>query len=122
MAPTRVRFRPGLSPGAGFPREHVFREFSEAPAEIRTTLEQPHFTYADLFRAGIPGGALFRGFLGAPAVIRHSLEQIPLRKILLLEEIPGTRISAIFRKFIVKTTFELKINTRRNPFNFESIQ
>jgi hypothetical protein len=72
-----------------YPGEHVFREFSEAPAEIRTTLEQPHFTYADFFRAGIPGGAFVRGFLGAPAVIRHTLEQIPLREILLLEEIPG---------------------------------
>jgi hypothetical protein len=66
-----------------YPGEHVFREFSEAPAEIRTTLEQPHFTYTDL------GGAIFRGFLGAPAVIRHTLEQIALQEILLLEEIPG---------------------------------
>jgi hypothetical protein len=70
-----------------FLQEHVFREFSGAPAGMRTTLEQPHFTYADLFRAGLPGGAFFRGFLGAPAVI--TLEQIPLREILLLEEIPG---------------------------------
>jgi hypothetical protein len=38
MAPTRVRFSPGFPPGAGLPGEHVFREFSEAPAEIRTTL------------------------------------------------------------------------------------
>jgi hypothetical protein len=30
--------------------EHVFREFSEAPMEMRTTLEQPHFTYKNLFR------------------------------------------------------------------------
>jgi hypothetical protein len=29
------------------------------------------------------------GFLGVPAVIRASLEQIPLREILLLEEILG---------------------------------
>jgi hypothetical protein len=72
-----------------YPGEHVFREFSEAPAEIRTKLEQPNFTYVDLFRAGLPGGAFFRGFLGAPAVIRHTLEQIPLREIPLLEEIPG---------------------------------
>jgi hypothetical protein len=72
-----------------YPGEHVFRKFSEAPAEIGTTLEQPHFTYADLFRAGISGGPFFRGFLGAPVVIRHTLEQIPLREILLLEEIPG---------------------------------
>jgi hypothetical protein len=73
-----------------YPGEHVFCEFSEAPVEIRTTLEQPHFTYADLFRAGLPGGAFFfRGFLGAPAVIRHTLEQIPLWEILLLEEILG---------------------------------
>jgi hypothetical protein len=56
---------------------------------MRTTLEQPHITYADLFRAGLPGGAIFRGFLGAPVVIRHTLEQIALREILLLEEIPG---------------------------------
>jgi hypothetical protein len=74
-----------------YPGEHVFREFSEAPAEMRTTLEQPHFTYADLFRVGLPGGAFFRGFLGTPAVIGHTLQlqQIPLREILLLEEIPG---------------------------------
>jgi hypothetical protein len=52
-------------------------------------LEQPHFTYPDIFRAGFPGGAFFRGFLGAPAVIRNTLEPIPLREILLLEEIPG---------------------------------
>jgi hypothetical protein len=43
-------------------KEHVFREFSEATAEIRTTLEKPHFTYADLFRAGLPGGAFFSDF------------------------------------------------------------
>jgi hypothetical protein len=55
MARTRVRFSPGCPPGAGFPGEHVFREFSGAPAVIRTTLEQPHFTFADLFRAGFPG-------------------------------------------------------------------
>jgi hypothetical protein len=72
-----------------YPGEHVFREFSEAPAEMRTTLKQPHFTYADLFRTGFPGGAIFRGFLDAPAVIRHTLEQIALWEILLLEEIPG---------------------------------
>jgi hypothetical protein len=29
---------------AGFPEEHVFRGFSGAPAETRTTLVQPHFT------------------------------------------------------------------------------
>jgi hypothetical protein len=56
---------------------------------MRTTLEQPHFTYADLFRAGLPGGAIYRGFLGASAVIRHTLEQIALWEILLLEEILG---------------------------------
>jgi hypothetical protein len=56
---------------------------------MRIMLEQPHFTYADLFRAGLPGGAIFRGFLGAPVVIRHTLEQIALREILLLEEILG---------------------------------
>jgi hypothetical protein len=57
---------------------------------MRTTLEQPHFTYADLFRAELPGGAIFRRFLGgAPALIRHTLEQIALWEILLLEEILG---------------------------------
>jgi hypothetical protein len=74
-----------------YPGEHVFREFSEAPAEMRTKLEQPHFTYPDLFRAGLAGGAFFRGFFGAPAGIRHVLEQIALREILLLEEIQGKR-------------------------------
>jgi hypothetical protein len=72
-----------------YPGEHVFREFSEAPAEMRTTLEQPHFTYTDLFRAGLPGRTIFWGFVGAPVVIRLTLEQIALREILLLEEIPG---------------------------------
>jgi hypothetical protein len=72
-----------------YPGEHVFCKFSEAPGEMGTMLEQPHFTYADLFRAGLPGGAIFRGFVGAPAVIRHTLEQIALCEILLLEEIPG---------------------------------
>jgi hypothetical protein len=83
--PTRVRFSPGFLQEQDYPGERVFLEFSEAPAEMRTTLEQLHFTYADLFRAGLPGGAIFRGFLCAPAVIRHTLEQIALREILLLE-------------------------------------
>jgi hypothetical protein len=51
MASTQVRFSPGFPPGAGFPGEHVFREFLGAPVEIRITPEQPHFTFADLFRA-----------------------------------------------------------------------
>jgi hypothetical protein len=72
-----------------YPGEHVFREFSEAPAEMRTMLEQPHFTYTDIFKARLPEGAIFWRFLGAPAVIRHTLEHIALREILLLEEIPG---------------------------------
>jgi hypothetical protein len=55
MAPTRERFSPRFPSGAGFPGEHVFREFSLASAVIRTTLEQPHFTFADLFTAGFPG-------------------------------------------------------------------
>jgi hypothetical protein len=59
IAPTRVRFSPGSPPGAGLPGGAIFWEFSEAPAEMRTTLEQPQFTYADLFRAGLPGGAIF---------------------------------------------------------------
>jgi hypothetical protein len=62
---------------------------------MRTTLEQPHFTYADLFRAGLPGGAIFRGFLGAPAVIRHTVEQIALQEILLLEEIPDKSVHGL---------------------------
>jgi hypothetical protein len=44
IAPTCVRFSPGFPPGAGLLGEHVFREFSEAPAGMRTMLEQPHFT------------------------------------------------------------------------------
>jgi hypothetical protein len=43
MAPTRVRFSPGFSPGAGLPAGAFFREFLGAPAGIRTTLKQPHF-------------------------------------------------------------------------------
>jgi hypothetical protein len=72
-----------------YPGEHIFPKFSEAPAEMRTTLEQPHFTSADLFKAGLPRGAIFQGFLGALTVIRHTLRQIALWEILLLEEIPG---------------------------------
>jgi hypothetical protein len=78
-----------ISSRGGLPGEHVFREFSGAPAVIRTTLEQLHFTFADLFRAGFPGEHFFRRFSCAPAVIRATLEQIPLREILLLEEILG---------------------------------
>jgi hypothetical protein len=87
MAPTRVH--QDFLQEQDYPREHVFREFSGAPAGMRTTLEQSHFTYADLFRAGLPGGVFFRGFVGALAVIRHTLEQIPLREILLQDKIPG---------------------------------
>jgi hypothetical protein len=42
---------------------------------IRTTLEQPHFTFTDLFRAGFTGEHVFREFSGAPVVIRTTLEQ-----------------------------------------------
>jgi hypothetical protein len=38
-----------------FPEGMFFRKFSGAPAAIRTTVEQPHFTFKDLFRAGFPG-------------------------------------------------------------------
>jgi hypothetical protein len=89
MVSTRARFGPGFPPGAGFPRDHVFREFSGAPAVIRTTLEQPHFICADLFKTGFLGEHFFRGFLGAQAVIRAMLEQIHLWEIRLLEEILG---------------------------------
>jgi hypothetical protein len=44
-----VRFSLGFPPGVGFHGEQVFREFSGAPAVIRTTLEQPNFTYAGKF-------------------------------------------------------------------------
>jgi hypothetical protein len=82
-----MRFSPGFPPEAGFPREHVFCEFSVAPVVIRTTVEQPHFTFANLFLSRISLRAFVRGFLGAPAVIRATLEQIPLRQIMLLKEI-----------------------------------
>jgi hypothetical protein len=63
MAPNRDHFSPGFTSGTGFPGEHVFREFSGAPAVIRTKLEQPQFTtLADLFRAGLPGRAFFADF------------------------------------------------------------
>jgi hypothetical protein len=39
--------------------------------------------------AGLPGEHVFREFSGPPAVIRATLEQIPVREILLLEEILG---------------------------------
>jgi hypothetical protein len=86
MVPTHARFSPGFPPGAGIPVEHVFREFSGAPAVIRTTLEQPHLTCADLFRAGFLGEHFLRI---APTAIRATLEQIPLRETLFLEEILG---------------------------------
>jgi hypothetical protein len=57
MTPTRVRCSPGFPPG-----EHVFREFSGAPAVISPTLEQPHFPFADFFRAGFPGEHFFADF------------------------------------------------------------
>jgi hypothetical protein len=50
MAPTHACFSPGILPGAGFPGEHLFHEFSGAPAVIRTMLEQPHFICVDLFK------------------------------------------------------------------------
>jgi hypothetical protein len=59
------------------------------------------------------------------SLLRTTLVQIPPREILLLEEIPGlkrTRIGATFKTCIVKTTFKLKINIKRNPLNFKSIQ
>jgi hypothetical protein len=68
MTPTLVRFNPGFPP-----EEHVFREFSGAPAVIRTTLEQPHFR-----------GSLFRRISRRAVVIRAMLEPISLREILLL--------------------------------------
>jgi hypothetical protein len=71
-----------------FPKTMFFCEFSGAPVVIRTTLEQPHFTFLSLFRAGFPE-SIFCGFLGAPAVIRATPEQIPLWEIMLLEEILG---------------------------------
>jgi hypothetical protein len=62
MAPTHVPFSPGFPPGEGLLGEHVFREFSEALAVITTTLEQPHFTFGDLFTAGFPGVHFLRIF------------------------------------------------------------
>jgi hypothetical protein len=78
-----------------YPGEHVFRKFSEAPAEMRTTLEQPHFTYIDLLRPGLPGGAIFQGFLGDTAG-NPAPGGNPGQKL--------TRLNAIFKKCIVKTT------------------
>jgi hypothetical protein len=49
MVPTRARFSPVFPQAAEFLGEHVFREFSGAPVVIRTTLDQPHFTFVDLF-------------------------------------------------------------------------
>jgi hypothetical protein len=62
MAPNCVRVSPGFPKGAGFSGEHVFREFFGAPSVIRTTLEQPHFTFEDLFRAGFLGAHFFSDF------------------------------------------------------------
>jgi hypothetical protein len=46
---------------------------------------------------------------------------------LLLSNEPGTGLKstwsgATFKKFVVKTTLKLKINIKRNPLNFKSIQ
>jgi hypothetical protein len=59
---------------------------------------------------------------GFPHVV--SSDEIAPREILLLEEISGkhTRICATFKKYVVKTTFKLKIIFKRNPLNFQSIQ
>jgi hypothetical protein len=62
MEPTHVRYGPGFAPGAGFPGEHVFREFSGAPTVNRTMLAQPHFTFVDLFGAGFHGEHVFADF------------------------------------------------------------
>jgi hypothetical protein len=43
-APIRVRFSLDFLQEQDFP-ERIFCEFSEAPAVIRTPLEQPHFTF-----------------------------------------------------------------------------
>jgi hypothetical protein len=43
--------------------------------------------------------SFFRGFLGSPAVIRAMLEQMPLREILILEEILGKSAHAYRRHF-----------------------
>jgi hypothetical protein len=59
-----------------------FCGFSGAPEVIRTTPEQPHFTYADDFPESINSW-----ILGAPAVIRTTLEQIAHHEILLLRGI-----------------------------------
>jgi hypothetical protein len=55
---------------------------------------------------------------------RSTLEQTALREILLLRGILEklTRIGVIFKKFIVKRTFKLKINIIWNPLNFKSFQ
>jgi hypothetical protein len=72
-----------------FPESMFLQIFRSSTAVIRTMLEQPHFTCTNLFRAGYSGENFFLEFLGAPAVIRATLEQIPLREILLLEDILG---------------------------------
>jgi hypothetical protein len=67
----------------------VFREFSVAQVVMRTTLLS---SLTSLSRISLEQdflGAFFSLILGAPAVIRATLEQIPLREILLLEEIQG---------------------------------
>jgi hypothetical protein len=56
---------------------------------------------------------------------RSTLEQISPPGNPAPEGIPGlkrARIGATFKKFVVKTTFKLKINIKRNPLNFKSIQ
>jgi hypothetical protein len=37
-------------------------------------------------------------------------------------ELKLTQIGATFKKLVVKTTFKLKINIKRNTLNFKSIQ
>jgi hypothetical protein len=137
MAPIRVRFSPGFLPGTGFPGEHVFRGFSGAPVVIRTTLEQPHFTFADALWSRISRRACisrtFRGSSGNHArsvslnlprkwrsgeqllpSSRTTLEQIALRENTAQERLMHTRTDAILKKFNVKTTFKLNINKIRD--------
>jgi hypothetical protein len=107
-----VRFSPGFPPGAGFPGEQFLEElttwvktgFSRLQRGARSKREH---SSPDCEPAG--AASVEKGNPRNPAPGGN----------------PGqkrTRLSAIFKKCIVKTTFKLKINTWRNPLNFKSIQ
>jgi hypothetical protein len=75
MASVRMRFSHGFLPGAGIPRM-FFCVFSSVPVEIRATLKQPHFTFADTLWSRISRRVFFsRIFRCFGRNENHAIEQ-----------------------------------------------